>query len=251
MASKILSIMPFLGDTLSMMPTAIYQDPSPLLRAKAAREAGNIAEAAVISEALQAAFPLDPGVLVERLFFALETQQDGLAADMLIQLVGKRATPRDTAIALAATHFYNKAHAPAYLMIGDRPDFFAPRWLNICGRRHPANPTPVTISADFAIPTATNSMEIVYCALALGQIPQPIEDRIISEARRVLHQQGFFLAKLVDNSSQHAELFAKLQQQGIEPLCDQGDVLKRRFAYLAPFAEDAENCQSFILGIPL
>lgn len=205
-----------------------------LEHARSTRESGNIEFATAIVEHLFVRYPGHPNVCIERMLLALETLQDGVAVDSLISAAANIGTEASAALALAATHFFNRAYRPAYVHLGNLPNFFAPRWLNVCPIRSAANPTPLAFKSNLVLPVDNATVETVYSSNAIGSKTSDVDERFYHEVRRCLHDRGYFILALGDEvCAQRADkIFSDLGHWDFERLPADVSKIIHRFSHL-------------------
>jgi predicted SAM-dependent methyltransferase len=82
--------------------------------------------------------------------------------------------------------------------IGGGPSFYAPGWINLDEVRSPLNRKPFIFSSSCRFPVRDGSMKLVYTSHVLEHLDPPTVNQVLSEVRRVLKSNEYFLIKLPD-----------------------------------------------------
>ena len=90
------------------------------------------------------------------------------------------------------------ARESRYVNIGGGPNYDHWHWRNLDSVRSDSNPDPLRFSPDCAFPLDDASAELVYSSHCLEHLDDPTASRVLTEARRVVREDGALLVKIPD-----------------------------------------------------
>ena len=220
-----------------------------------ARLRGMIPEAAgYLAKSLKLA-PRHIRALTEKCLFSLETKSDIDAIEALRAICEIRGDETSKVIAMAATTFFNRAHAPTYVSIASSNHLSMPLWRIFSAERSPENPDPIVLSDSTTFPVESASLEVVFINSDLSQLAPGAVPRVLSEARRMLHVSGYLVIKLpINANSDHSDDDSLSEEvllaSGLTVISNDIVTIDRRFSFIPTLLDNQEQ-HRYIIGISI